>query len=104
MKILYEILIPTVFGDTLKPISTSHHKKWDNYVQKITGGLTILSPAKGKWIYKGTMYPERVIPVREMCDKSEIMFHDIESTGMYYKHDITNIIHFTLKHYRQKAV
>lgn len=88
MKNLYEIIVPTKYGDTLKPIKTKHHKKWDALVQAITGGLTILSPAKGKWIYKGVEYPEKVIPVRIMCDSN----------------DIKKIIAITLSHYRQKAV
>lgn len=88
MKLLYEILVPTIYGDTMKPISTKHHKSWDVRIQKISGGLTILSPAKGKWIYKGVEYPEKVIPVRVMCMPSQMK----------------EIVRITLEHYRQKAV
>jgi hypothetical protein len=88
MKLLYEILVPTMFGDTQTPIGTRHHKHWDVRVQAISGGLTILSPARGKWIYKGIEYPERVIPVRIMCTEPEIK----------------EIVRITIEHYRQKAV
>ena len=88
MKFLYEILVPTRYGDTLTPIKTKHHKKWDIRVQSISGGLTILSPAQGKWIYKGVEYPEKVIPVRIMCTEPQIK----------------EIIKITIKHYRQNAV
>lgn len=88
MNNLYEILIPTKYGDNLKPVKTVHHKEWDKKIQSITGGLTILAPAKGKWIHKGIEYPERVIPVRIMCPPDKI----------------DDIIKFTIKHYRQLAV
>ena len=88
MKTLYEILVPTIYGDSLKPIRTRHHKHWDRRIQNITGGLTVLSPAKGKWTYKGEEYPEKVIPVRIMCTKSQM----------------EKVVQITLEHYRQKAV
>ncbi len=88
MKKLYEVLVPTIYGDTLKPIRTRHHKEWDKLVMKITGGLTILSPGKGKWVFENTTYPEKVIPVRIMCDEAQFKA----------------IIKLTLNHYRQKAV
>ena len=85
---LYEILVPTIYGDTQKPISTKHHKQWDLRVRNITGGLTILSPGKGQWLNNGELWDERVIPVRIMCSKE----------------DIQRIVQITLQHYRQKAV
>jgi hypothetical protein len=87
-KYLYEIIVPTIYGDTLKPISTKHHKNWDTEVRKITGGLTIYQPAKGQWVHESDLCEERVIPVRIACAPR----------------DIDRIIAFTLKHYRQKAV
>lgn len=86
--ILYEILVPTMYGDTEKPIRTKHHKEWDNRVIKITGGLTLFSPGKGSWVYQGILYQEKVIPVRILCTEK----------------DMKKIILLTLKHYRQKAV
>lgn len=85
---LYEILVPTIYGDTLKPIRTKHHKKWDERVKKLSGGLTILTPGKGVWVHEGVDYTERVIPVRIMCEESVMK----------------KIVDITLQHYRQKAV
>lgn len=88
MSKLYEILVPTIYGDTLKPIRTKHHKNWDIVVKKLSGGLTILTPGKGVWVYEGETYSERVIPVRIMCTDDTMK----------------KVVDFTLKHYRQKAV
>jgi len=88
MKKLHEILVPTIYGDTVKPIRTRHHKQWDKRVMKISGGITIMSPSKGKWIYKSDEYPEKVIPVRIMCTDD----------------DMKKIVVITMEHYRQKAV
>ncbi len=85
---LYEVLVPTIYGDTMKPIKTKHHKRWDERVKKISGGLTILTPGKGVWVHEGKDYIERVIPVRIMCDEKSIK----------------KIVEITLQHYRQKAV
>ena len=87
-SLMYEVIVPTIYGDTMKPIRTKHHKEWDKRVMKITGGLTILSTAKGKWVHDGIEYPERVIPVRIMCSAKQA-----EEIGR-----------MTLEHYRQKAV
>jgi hypothetical protein len=88
MNKLYEVLVPTIYGDTLKPIRTKHHKNWDNFVKKVSGGLTLMTPAKGQWVYENKNFDERVIPVRIMCSDT----------------DIKKIINFTIKHYRQKSV
>lgn len=85
---LYEILVPTMYGDTVKPIRTRHHKKWDERVKKLTGGLTILQPGKGQWVHQGQDLDERVIPVRIMCDPATM----------------AEVVQITLQHYRQKAV
>jgi len=85
---LYEILVPTKYGDTQKPISTKHHKEWDKRVRTLTGGLTILTPAKGQFVYENSLLKERIIPVRIMCEESIMQ----------------QIVQLTIKHYRQKAV
>ena len=107
MKVLYEILVPTIYGDTLKPIRTRHHKEWDKYIQSITGGLTILSSARCKWTHEGVEYPEKVIPVRVMVEERESLaphqFVGMEVTTID-RSQIEKIIQFTLSHYRQKAV
>jgi hypothetical protein len=107
MKVLYEVLVPTMYGfPKVTPISTRHHKNWDKEVQKITGGLTIMKPAQGRWVDKGVEYPERIIPVRIMCEERENSFK-ASPGGMTSCPDntqITKIIQLTLRHYRQKAV
>lgn len=85
---LYEILVPTIYGDTRKPIRTRHHKNWDVYVRKITKGLTILKPGRGQWMNEGELFEERVIPVRIFCSER----------------DMEKIVEFTINHYRQLAV
>lgn len=85
---LYEILVPTIYGDTRKPISTRHHKEWDKQVIALTKGLTIFRPAQGKWIHAGHDFYERTIPVRIMCDPITMR----------------QIAMLTLKHYRQIGV
>ena len=103
MKILYEVLVPTMYGyPKVTPISTRHHKNWDKEVQKITGGLTICKPVEGRWVDKGVEYPERVIPVRVMCE--EFPLHSAPKIGVVDDRQIKTIIEFTLSHYRQKAV
>ena len=88
MKKLFEILVPTIYGDTIKPIRTRHHKNWDKYVREISLGLTLMTPAKGQWIYENNLFEERVIPVRIFCTDEEM----------------EKIITFSFKHYRQKAI
>lgn len=85
---LYEILVPTIMNK--KPVRTKHHRQWDSYVHKISGGLTILKPNKGKWAspHSNELYEERVIPVRIACTRNQI----------------NKIIDFTISHYNQLAV
>lgn len=86
MMNLYEILVPTRYeGGTQNFVSTRHHKKWDEYVRKISGGLTIFRPARGQWVYGGKLYEDRVIPVRVACTAEQLQI----------------ILKFTKKHYRQ---
>lgn len=85
---LWEILVPTVSNEG-KPYRLRYHRVWDKKVYEITGGLTILSPAKGRWISPtGTLFAERMIPVRIACDREKI----------------TEILKVTMKHYDQEAV
>ena len=87
MKKLFEILVPTIMNG--KPVRTRHHKEWDKFVRKLSGGLTILTPAKGQWLDKhGSLYEERVIPVKIVCTEEQI--HDI--------------MEFSLTHYKQQAI
>jgi hypothetical protein len=87
-KSLYEILVPTQSNEG-KPYRTRYHKVWDAKVREISGGLTILTPAKGQWVSQdGKIYAERMIPVRIICTKEEI----------------EKIIEFSMKYYEQLAI
>jgi len=85
---LWEILVPTV-TNTGKPIRTRYHKVWDEKVRKISGGLTIMQPAKGNWINKENhLFIERMIPVRISCTRG----------------DVDKIIDMTMEYYSQEAI
>jgi hypothetical protein len=72
MKQMWEILVPTQLNCG-KPIRTRQHREWDSRVRKITGGLTVLSPAKGQWVAPdGVLFKERMIPVRIIATREEI--------------------------------
>lgn len=87
-KELWEVLVPTVRNDG-RPIKTRFHRVWDAKVYGITGGLTILTPAKGRWISPdGKLFAERMIPVRTVATKQQI----------------DEIVKMTLKYYEQLAV
>ena len=86
-KNLFEILVPTQRNDG-RPIHLRFHRIWDRKVREIAGGLTILTPVKGQWIYENTLFQERMIPVR------------IATT----KQAMEEIARFTLKYYEQFAV
>jgi hypothetical protein len=81
---LWEILVPTVRNDG-RPISVRFHRVWDKKVYDITGGITILQPAKGRWIASdGTLFAERMIPVRIACTREQ-MEHIARMTMDYYE-------------------
>jgi len=86
---LWEILVPTIHRVDGKPITTKYHRVWDKKVYEITKGITILTPAKGKWVCpEGGLFEERMIPVRIACTREEI----------------ETIIDMTIKYYDQLAV
>ena len=81
---LWEILVPTVRRIGNKPYTTRYHRVWDTRVRAITGGLTILTPAKGQWVCpSGILYAERMIPVRLMCTEEQIV-QIADLTAKYY--------------------
>jgi hypothetical protein len=85
---LWEILVPTVRNDG-RPIKTRFHRVWDAAVREISGGLTILMPAKGQWVSpSGRIFVERMIPVRIVATKEQI----------------DKILDHTLDYYEQEAV
>lgn len=84
-KQLWVILVPTIHSDSGNPIKVRHHRIWDAKVREITGGLTILHPAKGQWISPdGVLFAERMIPVQIMCTEEEIE-RISDMTAKYYK-------------------
>lgn len=104
---LWEILVPTerppgltvdkgvdvLKNPNLTPakqyFSTRYHRVWDEKVRKITGGLTIMTPARGQWVAPdGELFAERMIPVRIVATREQI----------------EKIIDMTLKYYGQEAV
>jgi hypothetical protein len=87
-KQLWEILVPTMFNDKT-PVRTRFHKVWDKKVYAITGGITIMTPSKGRWISPdGTLFTERMIPVRISCNREQI----------------NRIIDMTMEYYNQEAI
>jgi len=84
---MYSLFVPCTMND--KPVRRKHHLEWDKWVQKITGGMTILAPSRGKWKSpKGIVFEERMIPVMIACGDK----------------DIVRIVKFTINHYKQEAV
>jgi hypothetical protein len=58
-------------------------------VYDITGGLTVMTPSKGKWVCpKGSLFEERMIPVRVLATRDEI----------------EKIVDLTINYYNQIAV
>lgn len=87
-KGLYEILVPTVRNDG-RAIHTRFHRLWDNKIRAISGGLTIMHPAKGQWMNQaGELFKERMIPVRFIANREEV----------------DKVVDITLKYYEQEAV
>lgn len=89
MVCMWEILVPTVRRVDGKPYTTRYHRVWDAMVRQVTGGLTILTPAKGQWVSdEGELFVERMIPVRIAATREQI----------------DRIIDMTLTYYDQLAV
>lgn len=88
IRSLWEILVPTIRSDG-KPYRLRFHRIWDEKIKEISGGLTIMPVAKGHWIApNGTLFTERMIPVRILASKNEM----------------EKIVDMTLKYYSQEAV
>lgn len=81
-KGLWEILVPTVSNEG-KPYRTRYHRVWDSKVRAISGGLTIMPVAKGQWVYNDKLYAERMIPVRIIATRDE-MLQIAAMTAKYY--------------------
>lgn len=82
---LWEVLVPTVRNDG-RPFYLRYHKIWDEKVKAISGGLTIMKPAKGQWIDPKTndLYEDRTIPVRFIATREQ-MLRIVDMTCVYYE-------------------
>ena len=89
---MWEILVPTERPAHHKGhgfFRTRYHRVWDKRVRELTGGLTILRPAKGQWVSpSGELHAERMIPVRIIATREQI----------------DAIARFTADYYSQEAV
>lgn len=84
---LWEILVPRTQDG--KEIPLAYHKKWDEKIRDISGGLTILKTTKGQWVNPaGRLFSEPMIPVRIMCTRRQI----------------EKIADITAAHYNQESV
>lgn len=79
---LWEILVPTIRNDG-RPFRLRFHRIWDEKVRKIAGGLTVVPPVKGQWVFEEKLYSERNIPVRIACTREQIV-EIIKMTATYY--------------------
>ena len=85
---MWEILVPASNNKDLG-FTYEHHKAWDAFVRSVTGGVTIMKTAKGEWVSPtGKLYKDRMIPCRIICTEEQI----------------SEIIDFTIDHYKQEAV
>lgn len=84
-KFLWEILVPCVRNDG-RPFRLRYHKIWDEKVKAISGGLTVMKPARGQWIDPETNdeYHDRTIPVRFIADMDQ-MDKIVNMTCIYYE-------------------
>jgi len=83
---LWEILVPTVRNDG-RPFKLKYHRVWDERVKAVSGGLTIVSPVNGVWVSPtNETFKERMIPVRIMCTREEILAI-AEMSKVYYEQE-----------------
>lgn len=82
---LWEILVPCVRNDG-RPFRVRYHRVWDAKVRAISGGLTIMKPARGQWVdpHEGQLYEERMIPVRFVATREQ-MEEVVDMTCVYYE-------------------
>ena len=82
-KCLWEILIPCSWSDGVW-IDIAVHEKWDKRCREISTGLTILRSVKGVWEDDSQEYVERMIPVRLVATRDDIMAL-VKFTKEFYK-------------------
>jgi len=86
---MWEILVPTVKPNTdgTKFFTTRFHRVWDAKVRSISHGLTIMTPSKGQWVSPhGTLFVERMIPVRIIASREEVQ-EIVRMTAEYYSQE-----------------
>ncbi len=106
---MYEILVPTMMlncNNEIRPVKTRYHKVWDSKVRAISSGLTIFSVAKGQWQSpEGTLFIERMIPVRIVCTEEQINTI-ADMTAQYYRQEAILFYLIStkavIKHYEEK--
>ncbi len=94
MNCIWEILVPTARRDG-ESFRTRQHREWDAQVRRVSGGLTVLPPARGQWAGPDGLVGERMIPVRISCSEDEInqiadmtaAFYDQDAVMFYYISD-----------------
>lgn len=71
---LWEILVPTI-SNRGRPFTVRHHRQWDAHVKALAGGMTLVQPVRGSWVepVTGLAFTERMIPVRIMCTREQIV-------------------------------
>jgi hypothetical protein len=82
-----------------KKIKKKKHRKWDEAVGKIAGGLTLLKAKKGRWLYQGVLHREKMIRVRIAADALEMLkivaltkeFYEQKEVMYYIKTDMAFI-------------
>lgn len=91
---IWEILVPTVMPNG-RPIRTRQHREWDNRVRRITGGLTVMPPARGQWVSPDNkLFVERMIPVRIACSREQII-QIADMTGAFYQQQAVMYYHIS---------
>lgn len=81
---LWEILVPTIRRVSGKPYRLRYHRVWDQEVQAISGGLTIMRAVKGRWVSReDELFEERMIPVRFLAT-TEQASQIVDMTLAYY--------------------
>lgn len=81
---MWEVLVPTV-SNSGRPFTVRHHRQWDAHVKAIAGGMTLVQPVRGSWVEpdSGEEFTERVIPVRIMCTREQIVAICKETARFY---------------------
>jgi hypothetical protein len=82
----WEIYVPALDNDG-GVYAVAHHLAWDRHVVALVGGLTLVKPVQGRWRDATTEVKEKMIPVRIICTRSQ-MVDIIEFTRMYYSQKV----------------